>query len=124
MKIKLISLATTLSILFSCASKSVVTDISKTAAPLEIKVAQEVNPVENTVVTETKPVVAKFTMLTRELYESKILFENSCNQCHKLYFPNEYSKEQWPKILKNMQKNAELSDTQIIGILDYIYSQI
>ena len=49
MKTKLILLAS-LSLLFSCATKSVVADTSKTTAPVEIKVAQEVVPVENTVV--------------------------------------------------------------------------
>ena len=123
MKTKLILLAS-LSLLFSCATKSVVADTSKTTAPVEIKVAQEVVPVENTVVPETKPVVAKVTMLTRELYESKSLYENSCNKCHKLYSPSEFSKEEWPRILKKMQKKAKLDDPQIAGIQDYITSQI
>ena len=123
MKTKLILLAS-LSLLFSCATKSVVADTSKTTAPVEIKVVQEVVPVENTVVPETKPVVAKVTMLTRELYESKSLYENSCNKCHKLYSPSEFSKEEWPRILKKMQKKAKLDDPQIAGIQDYINSQI
>ncbi len=123
MKTKFILLAS-ISLLFSCATKSIVADTSKTTAPLEIAVVQEVVPVVNTVVPETKPVTNNMVMLTRELYESKILFENSCNKCHNLYAPNEFSKEQWPKILKSMQKNAELSDSQIAGIQDYINSQI
>ena len=124
MKTKFILLASIL-LLFSCATKSIVADTSKTTAPIEIQVVQEVIvPVENSVVPETKPVTNNMVMLTRELYESKILFENSCNKCHNLYAPNEFSKEQWPKILKSMQKNAELSDTQISGIQDYINSQI
>jgi cytochrome c5 len=88
------------------------------------EVVQEVVPVENTVVQETKPVAKNMVMLTRELYESKNLYENSCNKCHNIYVPSEFTKEQWPKILKSMQKNAELSDPQIAGILDYINSQI
>ena len=123
MKTKFILLAS-ISLLFSCATKSIVADNSKTTAPLEITVVQEVVPVVNTVVPETKPVTNNMVMLTRELYESKILFENSCNKCHNLYAPNEFSKEQWPKILKSMQKNAELSDSQISGIQEYINSQI
>ena len=102
MKTKLILLAS-LSLLFSCATKSVVADTSKTHAPQEIKVIQEVVPVENKVVQETKPVAKNMVMLTRELYESKNLYENSCNKCHSLYAPNEFTKEQWPKILKSMQ---------------------
>ncbi len=123
MKTKFILLAS-ISLLFSCATKSIVADTSKNTAPLEITVVQEFVPVVNTVVPETKPITNNMVMLTRELYESKILFENSCNKCHNLYAPNEFSKEQWPKILKSMQKNAELSDSQISGIQDYINSQI
>lgn len=123
MKTKLILLASLL-VLFSCATKSVIVDGSKTTAPTEIKVVQELVPVENTVVPETKAVPKNMVMLTRELYESKNLFESSCNKCHSLYAPREFSKEQWPKIMKSMQKNAELSDPQIAGILEYINSQI
>lgn len=107
--------------LFSCATKSVIAYAPKAPAPQEIKVVQEVVPVENTVVPETKSVPKNMVMLTRELYESKNLYETSCNKCHNLYAPSEFTKEQWPKI---MQKNAELSDPQIAGILDYINSQI
>jgi len=123
MKTKIIILAS-LSLLFSCATKSVVSDTSKTTAPTEIKVVQEAVSIERSVVPETKPVATKVTMLTRELYESKNLYENSCNKCHKLYSPNEFSKEEWPKILHKMQRKAKLDDPQIAGIQDYINSQI
>jgi len=123
MKSKLIVLASLL-LLYSCAAKSVIADVPKTPAPQEIKVIQEVVPVENKVVQENKPVPNNMVMLTRELYESKNLFENSCNKCHNLFSPNEFSKEQWRVILKRMQKEAKLDDSQISGIQDYIYSQI
>jgi len=123
MKTKFILLAS-LSMLFSCATKSVVSDTSKTVSPSEIKVVQEAVPVENTVVPETKQVVAKVTMLTRELYESKSLYENSCNKCHKLYSPSEFSIDEWPRILHKMQKKAKLDDSQLSGIQNYINSQI
>ena len=123
MKTKLLSLASLL-LLFSCATKSVVTNTSNTVSPTEIQVIQEVVPVENTIVPETKPVMRNMVMLTSELYESKNLYENSCNKCHKLYSPNEFRKEQWQVILKRMQKNTKLDDPQIAGIQDYINSQI
>ena len=123
MKTKLILLAS-LSLLFSCATKSIVADTSKTVAPAEIKVVQEAAPAQNSVIHETKPIATKVTMLTRELYESKNLYENSCNKCHKLYSPSEFSKEEWPKILHKMQRKAKLDDPQIAGIQDYINSQI
>ncbi len=123
MKTKLILLAS-LSLLFSCATKSIVADTSKTVAPAEIKAVQEAAPAQNSVIPETKPIATKVTMLTRELYESKSLYENSCNKCHKLYSPSEFSKEEWPKILHKMQRKAKLDDPQIAGIQDYINSQI
>ena len=123
MKTKLILLAS-LSLLFSCATKSIVADTSKTVAPAEIKVVQEAALAQNSVIPETKPIATKVTMLTRELYESKSLYENSCNKCHKLYSPSEFSKEEWPKILHKMQRKAKLDDPQIAGIQDYINSQI
>ena len=123
MKTKLILLATVL-LLFSCATKSVIADTSKTASPAEIKVVQEVIPVENTVIQESKPIATKVTMLTIELYKSKNLYENSCNKCHKLYSPSEFSKEEWPRILHKMQRKAKLDDPQIAGIQNYINSQI
>lgn len=123
MKAKFIFLAS-LTLLFSCATKSVITDTLKTTAPQEINVEQLVVPLETAVVAETKPVVKNMVMLTSELYESKILYENTWNKCHKLYSPNEFSKEEWPRILRSMQKNTKLDDFQIKGIQDYINSQI
>ena len=55
MKTKLILLAS-LSLLFSCATKSIVADTSKTVAPAEIKVVQEAAPAQNSVIPETKPI--------------------------------------------------------------------
>lgn len=123
MKTNFILLAS-LSLLFSCATKSVVANASKTPAPEETKEVHNVISAENTVVLETKPSANTVNMLTKELYESKNLFENSCNKCHRLYLPNEFSKEEWPRILHKMQRKAKLDDPQIAGIQVYINSQI
>ncbi len=72
MKTKFILLASLLS-LFSCATKSVVATTSKTPATEEIKVVQEVVPVQSNLVEETKPMIYNIAMLSRELYESKNL---------------------------------------------------
>jgi nitrate/TMAO reductase-like tetraheme cytochrome c subunit len=123
MKTKLLLLVS-FYLLFSCATKSVVADNSKSATQAEIKVAQEIVSVENTAVPETKPAASKVTMLTKELYESKNLYENSCSKCHRLYSPSEFSKEEWPRILHRMQRKAKLDDPQIAGIQNYINSLI
>ena len=123
MKTKLI-LFSLLLFLFSCATKSVIADISKTPAPQEIKVVQEAVQVENPVIVTNTTSSMNMVLLSKPLYDSKILYENTCNKCHKLYSPNEFSKEEWRVILKRMQKEAKLDDSQISGIQDYIYSQI
>ena len=70
MKTNLILLAS-LSLLFSCASKSVISDTSKTKASTDIIIIQEVVSSENTDAPETKTSSNKMAMLTKELYESK-----------------------------------------------------
>lgn len=123
MKTNLVLLAS-LSLLFSCASKSVISDTSKTKASTDIIIIQEVVSSENTDAPETKTSSNKMAMLTKELYESKNLYENSCSKCHKLYLPNEFTKEEWPSILLKMQKKSKLDDSKIAGIQDYINSQL
>jgi hypothetical protein len=123
MKTKLI-LFSFLLFLFSCATKSVIADISKTPAPQEIKVVKEAVQVENPVIVTNTTSSMNMVLLSKPLYDSKILYENTCNKCHKLYSPNEFSKEEWPRILRSMQRNTKLDDSQISGIQDYIYSQI
>ncbi len=116
MKTKIV-LLTCISVLFSCASKPIITD-SIVVNKAEVIVSTEVIKVDVTLAN------SKMVMLTRELYESKILYENSCNKCHKLYAPTDYKKSEWPSILNSMQSKARLNDNQITGLLNYINSQI
>ena len=39
---------------------------------------------------------AKQIKLTPELAEGKTLFENNCGKCHKLFSPDDFTKEEWP----------------------------
>jgi cytochrome c5 len=108
---------TCISVLFSCASKPIITDtvvVNKIESTVPIEVIK----------TEVVPVTSNIVMLTSELYESKILYENTCNKCHKLYAPTDYKKSEWPSILYSMQGKAKLNDNQIAGLLNYINSQI
>ena len=100
-----------------CASKPIITDtfvVNKDEATVSTEVVK----------VDVAPANSKILMLTRELYESKILYENSCSKCHKLYAPTDYKKSDWPSILYSMQSNAQLNDNQITGLLNYINSQI
>lgn len=116
MKTKIV-LLTCISVFFSCASKPIITDtfvVNKDEATVSTEVVK----------VDVAPANSKILMLTIELYESKILYENSCSKCHKLYAPTDYKKSDWPSILNSMQSNAQLNDSQITGLLNYINSQI
>ena len=121
MKTKLV-LSVCLFVLFSCASKSIVTN-STSIKKTEVVVSNEFLKKEISTVQEI-PNTSKMVMLTQELYESKNLYENSCNRCHKLYEPTDFNKSDWPSILYSMQKKAKLNDQQVAGLLSYINSQI
>jgi len=128
MKKKLLIFASFL-LFFSCGTKSLVIKTTKVpveqyTAITEIKVVQEAIPAEKSEQQQVQPQGLSMVLLSKTLYESKNLYENSCNKCHKLYSPTEFGKEEWPNILYRMQKKAKLSDLQISGIQDYINSQI
>jgi mono/diheme cytochrome c family protein len=58
--------------------------------------------------------------LTPELAEGKVLYENNCANCHKLYDPNKFSAEQWTPIVLRMQKKAKISDEEREKIYAYL----
>ena len=58
--------------------------------------------------------------LTPELAEGKMLYENNCAKCHKLYDAKSFSKEQWTPIVLRMQKKAKISDEEREKIYDYL----
>lgn len=98
MKSKILGLLLMGAIVYSCASKPVVV-----AAPKE----------------EVKVVI-----LTAELAEGKNLYENNCAQCHKLFEPTDFSKEQWKPIVARMQRKADLDEAQGARIYDYLISNL
>lgn len=72
------------------------------------------------------PVVAevKKEVVTSSVEEGKNLYENNCANCHKMYGAKDFSAEEWKPILKSMQKKAQLNDTEMVSISDYINSQL
>lgn len=70
------------------------------------------------VVAETKEEVK----LTPELAEGKLLFENNCGKCHKLFSPEDFSKEEWQPIVMRMQKKARITDEQRDLVYNYLVS--
>lgn len=95
MKIKLLAAALIVAFMYSCKTKSAV--------------------VESTVKTDT-PVVA----LSPELAEGKMLYENNCANCHKLFPATKHTKEEWIPVLDRMAKKAKITDVQKASIYNYI----
>lgn len=73
-------------------------------------------------VTPKSTIPFKMIALNPNQYQGKTLFEANCANCHKLYAPNEFSKEAWKPILKRMQANTDLNDAQTEQVYDYITS--
>ncbi len=57
-----------------------------------------------------------------ELEEGKSIYENTCNKCHDLYAPNDFTKEEWVPIMKSMQIKAKIDNEQTAKIYNYIVS--
>lgn len=98
MKYKVLALAILAIILYSCAAKS-------TAPTAEVK---------------PTPLTAGPTVMTAELAEGKNLYDNNCVKCHRLYKPEEFSKEEWKPIVTRMAKKAHLDDLQGQKIYNYL----
>ncbi|MGL2967504.1 c-type cytochrome [Flavobacterium sp. XGLA_31] len=96
MKYKVVALALLSVIIYSCASKS---------------------SVPTTAATKTE---SASTVMTAELAEGKMLYENNCAKCHKLYDPKGFSAQEWKPIMDKMQKKAHLDDAQGLKIYNYV----
>ena len=56
-------------------------------------------------------------VMGRKLYVAK------CSTCHSLYLPQQYSKENWTKILNDMQERSNMTDQQKETMSIYLYSR-
>jgi len=108
MRTKILTAAIFGVLLYSCAPKVVVS-------------AQKPDPVQvppqlpSMVVTMSKP---------DNLASGKTLYENNCSKCHKLFAPNDFSKQDWAPILVRMQKKANVDDNVMAEVSSYIYSHL
>lgn len=71
-----------------------------------------------TTTVDTKEETMKFPNATVE--EGFNLNAQHCARCHKLKTVDDYSREQWDKILPNMAKKAKLTPEQEATINEYI----
>ena len=58
--------------------------------------------------------------LSPELAAGKMLYENNCGKCHKLYDRSAFSKENWRPIVERMTRKARLTSEQGEKIYSYI----
>ena len=57
-----------------------------------------------------------------QLEEGKVLMQNSCDKCHKLFAPGSRSVEKWENVLPRMSNRAKLNDQQAAMVRAYILS--
>ena len=62
------------------------------------------------------------TSTSEQIAQGKTIFENSCNKCHKLYDPTQFTSVQWVGIMNAMAPKAKLTDEQHQWVYDYVVS--
>jgi cytochrome c5 len=97
MKNKLIALGIVSTIAFACSKKVV--------AP----VTEEVRVIEETKVE-----------LPTAIAEGKMLYETSCNKCHKLFPATKHDKTGWIGTLDRMAPKAKITDEQKTLVYNYL----
>ncbi|MBD3583930.1 cytochrome c [Flavobacterium selenitireducens] len=74
--------------------------------------------------TPETPAVEVASTASESVRKGKILYENNCGKCHRLFSPTEETAENWEPILKRMQKKARLEDADMALIHDYIFANL
>lgn len=62
--------------------------------------------------------------MSEDIAQGKIMYENKCASCHKLFAPTDFSKDDWQPILIRMQKKAKLEDHDMAKINNYIFASL
>ena len=57
-----------------------------------------------------------------ELEEGKMIWEKHCDRCHKLYLPENYTKDKWERILPRMFKRSKLEGDDAGKVRGYLLS--
>ncbi len=96
-------------IILSIIGTALLVSCSKKLAPVEVEEVSE---------------VVEVVSLNSNQLAGKAIYEAKCGKCHKLYNVSDYSKEQWPNILEQMQPKAKITDDQKAQVLDYIVASL
>jgi hypothetical protein len=53
----------------------------------------------------------------------EILYDKKCGRCHTAYEPSDFSKEDWPTIVRSMKSQAALTEQEIVDLTEYLQQQ-
>lgn len=107
MKSKITLLALAFVFIYSCKAKK---EATTTTTVESVKVVEMFSPVEQ----------SAETVALASGYDGKNLYENNCAKCHKLYKAEDFPKEEWVPILKDMQRKAKINDAETLAIFNYL----
>lgn len=54
------------------------------------------------------------------LMNGRRLYVNRCSNCHTLYSPSAFPAREWPRLVREMQGNAEINEGQVQDISRYL----
>lgn len=109
MKFKIIAAAVLALVIYACSPKVAVTAMQPDPVQVPPKIVETNVPNE---------------VVVSALEEGKSLMEKKCANCHSLFAPKEFKAEQWPSIMKRMQKKARIDDNETALIQSYILSEL
>lgn len=66
------------------------------------------------------PVELKKKFTEPQIAEGKAIYTGSCDKCHKLFQPSEFSVKEWKKILPEMSHKAELNAEQAARVRAWV----
>ena len=109
MKFRIINALILAAAIYSCAPKVAVTAMQPDPVQVPPKIVETNVPNEAVV---------------SALEEGRSLNEKYCANCHKLYPSKAFRADQWPSIIKRMQKKARITDDETALIQNYILSEL
>jgi mono/diheme cytochrome c family protein len=63
-----------------------------------------------------------YTATLPSLENGRRLYVNRCSGCHTLYSPSAFKAQDWPRLVRDMQANAEINEDQVRDITRYLFA--